>query len=506
MQDLATLLAGGYRAAGLTKLKLSEPLPDGVFPREILDLGATLELLDLSGTGLSALPDDFGTRLPHLRIAFFSGCRFARFPAAALAGCAQLEMVAFRSNGMETLGEPFVSSDGASTPLAGTLRWLILTDNRLAAVPASIGRCVRLEKCMLAGNRLAELPGAMAGCRSLTLLRLAANRLAALPPWLLTMPRLAFLSFAGNPCTEGPGLLAGSSTEASTGLPHIDWHQIEVHHVLGQGASGVISKGVVKGEGLSGESTPVSGTTTPGRAADAVAIKIFRGALTSDGTPYDEMAANIAAGHHVNLVRVHGQIRFAEEEDEKEEEDAEQDGEAAFQGGIVMELIPPHYRVLGQPPSFASCTRDCFAPEGQLTVAAALGVLQGVASAAAHLHARGIAHGDLYAHNILVGALENDTEDKTHALLSDFGASTLYGGGGDDDMALLEKIEVLAFAHLVEDVLGLLGRGGQADDQAETSEKAVHQLAELHGQCAVTSVAERPTFAAVVAALEDIRA
>ncbi|EFX03015.1 serine/threonine-protein kinase [Grosmannia clavigera kw1407] len=531
MQTLATLLAGGYRGAGLTKLKLGERLADGQLPQAILDdLGDTLEHLDLSGTGLASLPADFGARLPRLRIAFFSSCAFESFPAAALAGCGQLEMVAFRSNGMASLpAEAFEEEDGAGgsrpTPLAKRLRWLILTDNRLATLPASISRCGCLEKCMLSGNRLEALPDAMAACQSLTLLRLSANRMDRLPGWLLTaMPRLAFLSFAGNPCSSAApsATTTRPSTASASALPHIDWKQIEVHHVLGEGASGIISKGVVRSSsGLSGESTPVSGMSTPALqsattttvAEDAVAIKIFRGALTSDGTPFDEMAANIAAGHHVNLVRVHGQIRFAEEEEGGEEDEILEEAEKtkeeiqdAFKGGIVMELIPPHYRVLGQPPSFASCTRDRFDDRDDsspLSVDAALSILAGVASAAEHLHGRGIAHGDLYAHNILVTGHDKSSKDDkmdTHAILSDFGAATLYGTAGLLD-PLLEKIEVLAFAHLVADVLGLIG--DTATD--ETTTTVGSRLQDLHRQCEVAEVAARPTFATVVGRLTDIQ-
>ncbi len=101
----------------------------------------TLEQLDLSGTGLSSLPEDVGLRLPNLKIAFFSNCNFKVFPKQ-LAACPQLEMVAFRSNGMAEIPED------AFPP---RLRWLILTDNNVATLPASIGRCSRLQKCMLAG-------------------------------------------------------------------------------------------------------------------------------------------------------------------------------------------------------------------------------------------------------------------------------------------------------------------------------------------------------------------
>ncbi|CAK7265960.1 hypothetical protein SEPCBS57363_001854 [Sporothrix epigloea] len=544
MQDLATLRAGGYRGAGLTKLKLTEPLDE--FPSEIFDasIASTLEILDLSGTGLSALPADLGTRLPRLRIAFFSNCKFVTFPSVALAGCPRLEMVAFRKNGMQGFDE--ASADDVAFP--PQLRWLILTDNCLARIPASISRCHRLEKCMLAGNQLTGLPDAMANCQNLTLLRLAANKLETLPSWLLTMPKLAFLSFAGNPCSSTassnnasspitPPTLSSSSTPRSI-LPHVDWNEIEIHHVLGEGASGIISKGTIRSANTSASaSRGPSGTATPALSATdtsvlstgastaatstldspsssslalsvptPVAVKIFRGALTSDGTPYDEMAACLAAGQHVNLVQVHGQIRWGEDEDA--EEDTKEAFPPSFRGGLIMELIPPRYRVLGQPPSFDSCTRDCFdtsSSDGRLPVPAALSILSGVASAAAHLHERGIAHGDLYAHNILfahgrAGNSSTDdvdnTEDATHAILSDFGAATLYGpSSSSNDLNSLEKLEVLAFAHLIEDVLGLM-----------TEKPSVRQQLEaLHKMCIVPNVAERPNFSTLVNELAPLK-
>ncbi|CAK7200849.1 hypothetical protein SEUCBS139899_003548 [Sporothrix eucalyptigena] len=541
MQNLATLRAGGYRNAGLTKIKITEPLDE--FPTEILDtqIASILEILDLSGTGLSSLPADLGTRLPLLRIAFFSSCQFKKFPSA-LAGCPCLEMVAFRKNGME--GFEGDSLDDVAFP--PRLRWLILTDNLLSHIPTSIGRCARLEKCMLAGNQLASLPDTMADCKNLTLLRLAANKLESLPSWLLTMPKLAFLSFAGNPCSSSSSKSDSTSSDptSNSSLPQVDWNQIEIHHMLGEGASGIISKGTIRNgnssrgsnsalnsRGPSGFNTPsLSGTSTPAVSVSGasvfstatslstlsattsasarqstpslslspstpVAVKIFRGALTSDGTPYDEMAACLAAGQHVNLVQVHGQIRWGEDEDEAEEKKDVENKASPFRGGLIMELIPLQYRVLGNPPSFDSCTRDCFDNnDSRLPATAGLAILSGVASAAAHLHERGISHGDLYAHNILVApgaadASKASKDDSTHAILSDFGAATLYRSDDESNVLVgLEKLEVLAFAHLVEDVLGLMGE----------DPSVCPQLLQMHQRCVIPDVEKRPSFTTLV--------
>lgn len=445
MHDLKTLQSGVYKKEGLTKLKLTSPLDS--FPLEILQLGQTLEQLDLSGTALTCLPPSFGQSLPKLKIAFFSQCAFKTFPRE-LASCPELEMIAFRGNGMDSIPED---------ALPPRLRWLILTDNKLSFLPSSIGKCERLQKCMLAGNQLQFLPMDMRNCRKLGLLRLSSNRLQSLPDWLLDMPELAFLSFAGNPCSTP----SQQDEMANPKLAHVPWTSLEVQNTLGEGASGIISRGAWH----------VDSSTT-----QEVAIKVFKGALTSDGRPEDEMEACIAAGQQENIIDVLGRIHGHPEE-----------ASGIFKGGLIMELVPPHYRTLGQPPSLQSCTRDTYPADTILPLASGLNILAGIAAAASHLHSNGISHGDLYAHNILA-------TEEGHALLGDFGAATLHGCSSSP---MLEQLEVLAFAHLIEDVLGLLP--SSADDQI------VHRLKSLHQQCAVASVATRPSFDEVVEELQKLQ-
>lgn len=452
MHELEALQSGRYKDEGMTRLKLTSPLDS--FPLDILDLGETLEQLDLSGTGLASLPPSFGQRLPNLKIAFFSQCAFTAFPEQ-LASCPQLEMVAFRGNGITSLPED---------ALPPRLRWLILTDNNLTTLPKSIGKCERLQKCMLAGNQLQSLPEEMQQCKKLGLLRLSSNQLESLPDWLFQLPELAFLSFAGNPCSppeeETSEVANGTTTTNGDGpsqLAQVSWSDLEVQHTLGEGASGIISQGMWR--------------TGPGTQQE-VAIKLFRGDLTSDGTPLDEMAACIAAGQHENIIDVLGRIHGHPHE-----------ANGAFKGGLVMQLIPPHYGTLGQPPSFETCTRDNYPAGSKLPLSNALEILRGIAAAAAHLHSRGISHGDLYAHNILRNAAG-------HALLGDFGAATVHGGKVSP---LLEKLEALAFAHLIEDMMGLV--------PGEEKKVVTGHLRELHRRCSAADVAARPAFTQIVAEL-----
>ena len=132
---------------------------------------------------------------------------------------------------------------------------------------------------MLAGNRLRALPDEMAACRALELLRISANALDRLPDWLLSMPRLAWLAFAGNPFDDR----AEAAALSRAAIPAIDWTALSLQHKLGEGASGVIHQA---------DWARADGSIQP------VAVKLFKGAVTSDGWPHSEMAACIAAGAH----------------------------------------------------------------------------------------------------------------------------------------------------------------------------------------------------------------
>lgn len=436
MQSLEALQSGAYK--GEKRLKLCCDLSE--VPKEVFELADTLEILDLSGNPISQLPDNFGA-LQRLKIAFFSDCDFSEFPAQ-LAQCRSLEMVAFKGNGMVRIPE------GALPP---SLRWLILTNNRIESLPRDIGKCHGLQKCMLAGNQLRSLPAEMADCRKLGLLRLSANALESLPAWLLQMPELAFLAFAGNPCAPA---LADNPV-----LDSIAWSELHVGALLGEGASGVISKAVWKGA----------------HAGDReVAVKLFKGAVTSDGSPADEMMACMAAGSHPGLIDPLGRIRGHPDKH-----------------GLVLQLIPPAFTNLGLPPTLLTCTRDTYLPGTSLSLRKCRAILGAVGGAAMHLHARGIAHGDLYAHNILV-------DGEGNALLGDFGAATIYRGSRSDG-ASIERLEVLAFGHLVEDMLSLLDPASLSQDKA-----FVDSLRGLHARCTTAVVASRPSFAEVCGVLGSL--
>ncbi|MBD8097202.1 protein kinase [Pseudomonas fluorescens] len=419
MNTLAQLKAG--QLAGATRLDLACGLTE--FPREIFELADSLEILNLTGNALSSLPDDLH-RLRHLRVLFCSDNAFTELPEC-LGRCAQLSMIGFKANRIDTV---------PAAALPPQLRWLILTDNCISRLPDELGQRPLLQKLMLAGNQLTQLPPSLAQCENLELIRIASNRLTHLPQWLLSMPSLTWLAYAGNPVEMAVTVTADAT-------PDIPWTDLQLSEVLGEGASGIIRKALWKPRAL------------------PVAVKLYKGTITSDGSPLHEMQACIAAGLHPNLIKVQGRVS----------------GHPDHQAALVMDLIDPSYRNLAALPSLASCTRDVYAPGTRFSLDVALRMARGIASVAAHLHRHGITHGDLYGHNILWHAAGD-------CLLGDFGAASFHATADTLETKALQRIEVRAFGVLLGELLARV-EGAVADE-----------LVELQLGCCQPQVLARPSF------------
>lgn len=452
MHTLEQLRAG--ELCGARHLKLSENL--AVFPHEILSLKETLEVLDLTGNQLSALPDELAG-FGKLRIIFCSENRFTELPEV-LGRCPALTMVGFKANRIATV---------SARALPAGLRWLILTDNAIERLPDELGQCDALQKLMLAGNRLRELPASLANCRNLELLRIAANRIERFPEWLLSLPRLSWLAYSGNPFSEGAEARAIDDAHVA-----LAWETLALGELLGQGASGVIHRATLVGN-------PADAVTQASDRGDdsQVAVKLFKGAVTSDGLPRCEMAVSLAAGTHPNLIKVIGKV-------------------ADHPSGIpalVMELIDPAFANLAGPPSLDSCTRDVY-PEGlHLSVPDALAMAHGIASVTGHLHRAGIMHGDLYGHNILFA---RGPDAPARALLGDFGAASLYDRCDRERAVGLERLEVRAFGCLLEELLA----------HCDTQDSPLDGLHQLKAACLSELPADRPDFAYIERQLAAARA
>jgi hypothetical protein len=434
---LAALRSGQLKE--ITRLDLRCDLQE--FPREIFELADTLEVLDLSGNSLSELPDDL-SRLSKLRVLFCSKNRFTQLPEV-LSSCVHLEMVGFKANEIREV---------APTAISPGLRWLILTDNQVSELPDSIGNCARLLKLMLAGNQLEVLPEAMRGCVGLELLRISANRFKALPEWLLQLPRLTWLAFGGNPLSMVPHA-------PSPPVARLKWGDLVLGEKLGEGASGVIHK--------------AHWQPSPQEAGHPVAVKLFKGAVTSDGFPAEEMSACLAAGNHSNLIGVIGELT----------------GHPAGTSGLVMPWIDPGFRNLAGPPNLATCTRDIYGDGQRFSLPLVLALAKGLASVGEHLHARGISHGDFYAHNVLY-------RPEGGCFLGDFGAASFYPPQASGATNPFEALEVRAFGCLLGELLERI----EPEDHV-----LIPSLKALQLRCVAPDAASRPRFAELVATLESLR-
>ena len=184
--------------------------------------------------------------------------------------------------------------------------------------------------------------------------------------------------------------------------------------MLGSGASGKVYKGSYRGED--------------------VAVKIFKAmSKGSDGNSEDEASIN-------NLIDTPFAISALGVIP------AQQAEEGGKYKGMVMKLLDGTYP-MGKVPSFQTVTRDeGAAPHAtNLSTSQVMGTIWNVANALEYIHSRGVCHGDVYLHNIL-------RDGEGTARLSDWGASFVYDTSAEV-ASKIEKIEVLAFGRLVQDLL-----------------------------------------------------
>lgn len=343
---------------------------------------ANLTLLNLAHNSLCHLPN-FLARLPNLRILFLLGNQFTAIPEV-VRELPSVTMLSFKNNRLSGV------LNGSSLPV--NISWLILTSNEITSLADDFpSHCRGVRKLMLSNNKLSALPASFCSeMQTLELLRLANNSFEQFPKELYALPHLAWLSLAGNPCTGGavqspmqlPSALAIENLEAAY---DVDWE-----HPFGDGTSGTAFPGVCRGTG------------------DLVAVKRFRALAGSDGRALDEVAVSLAASGVPGVVQAVG---YCAETDEK--------GEVTTVT-LVMERVPGGAKCIAGPPSFDSCTRSVYDPEMTLDREDADRIVSVVEKAVEGLLERGVSHGDVYGHNVLVGEKEEDGERPV--VLGDLGA------------------------------------------------------------------------------------
>lgn len=172
---------------------------------------------------------------------------------------------------------------------------------------------------------------------------------------------------------------------------------------------------------------------------DQIAVKVFKGEITSDGYPQDELQACLKVGNHPNLVRFLAQV------------------EAPDTLSLIMDLIPAHYKNLGFPPCLQSCTRDTFPVGFSLSITQINHIVQQMQAVFEHLHAHKVCHGDLYAHNTLVDAQAN-------IIFGDFGAATMYHMLTMAQQDKVKQIEYRALLHFIDDLLSVCDSQGKESE------------------------------------------
>jgi hypothetical protein len=278
---------------------------------------------------------------------------------------------------------------------------------------------------MLAGNQLRDLPESLMQLQRLELLRLSANELTRVPSWLTGLPRLSWLALAGNPL--------GWTRPEPAPFDMVPWAQLQLQGLLGEGASGHIYQ------------------VNDLQSAQSMALKVFKGAMTSDGLPEHELAACLAAGQHAALCTPSAAVLDHPQ------------GAAA----LLLPRIPPSYTNLAGPPSLESCTRDVYPHHLCLSLDAAMRIALTIATALAHLHQRGVMHGDVYAHNILWDPASGA------AMLTDFGAATLLPLAQPEVCKVLLALEVRAFGCLLEELAALTGK---SEKLLEVAQACMHEV------------------------------
>lgn len=365
-----------------------------------------LEFLNAGGNALRTLPESI-ENCRKLKRAFFLGNAFERVPEV-LGRLPELFMVSFKACAVREVSED---------ALAPSLGWLILSDNQIERLPASLGRCAPMRKLMLAGNKLRALPESMRELKNLELLRLADNRFETFPSWILESPRLSWFAAAANPATDTIGDKAKTRAN-SADVVTVDWSELGVAEdaePLGKGASGAVYAGRWNGE--------------------TVAVKVYNNAAkTSDGRPEDEMTASVLAA----TIKSEGTIKTI----------------ARFQRGdsrgLVMQYLDhASWKDLGKPPSFDTVARDTYDDDVRFTAKEIMAVARDVGSALRELHALGVVHGDVYAHNIL--HVKESPGIEPRAKLGDFGAAWFYERDSSNARTI-ELNEARAFGAVLEEV------------------------------------------------------
>jgi hypothetical protein len=208
MHSLEDLRAG--RLNGARQLRLCAGL--GEFPREIFDLADTLEMLDLSGNQLARC------RTICRVCTGCASCSARGIPS----GCCPRCWGAARN--WRWWASSRARLNGCRPRLAATPSALADPHRQPGRGAAGLHRALHPAAETDAGRQPPAQPAAGAGrVHRLELLRIAANQLTGLPGWLLRLPRLAWLAYAGNPFCAAVEQAAQGADRVPIRCPGMPW-------------------------------------------------------------------------------------------------------------------------------------------------------------------------------------------------------------------------------------------------------------------------------------------
>ena len=388
-------------------------------PEAVWEIAEKVKILDLQDGKRNTLPED----LPRFSNLVAINCSKNAFSeiSTILRDCSSLEIAIFNACHIQRVEE---------NAFPEKIRAISLTNNRLNAIPSSIGQYQKLEKITLAGNQLEDLPLELLDCGSLSMVRVAVNQLKSSPNWLFQHPKLAWFTDSANQYSH-------SAESLLLDMPTVQWDSIELGELIGE----------------SRKSKVYSAKMADGKK---IALKFFDSYLSTDGVIEDDIASSLLAGQHESVVGGIARVVGAP------------DGKT----GLVMPLVSSEYSSLGNLPTYTSLTRDVFDMKFSANVIDQ--VIEDIANAMFHLSKLGIMHGDIYAHNIL-------SNPQGKSMLGDFGCASLYTPKSHEG-ELRERIDVLGFGYLIEDLI------------QHASEQVSTDLVQLKERCLDSQVEGRPSF------------
>lgn len=253
------------------------------------------------------------------------------------------------------------------------------------------------------------------------------------PMELLRLPNLSWVALSDNPFLRQHGHSIYDGLSKLMVLDDESLDDSNVGEVLGTGASGI--------------------THMKYHSGVQVAVKKYYGTMTSDGNPEEERRISLLASTLgcECLIKVFGET---------------------VKGSLVMELLT-NVVAFADPPSLDSCSRDVYKPEASMKPKEAVYMVSKLLDALAKLHSNGVCHGDFYGHNILV-----KSEGSFSVKLTDFGAAFLYDKSSQYGR-LIERIEMRAFGHLVDEVNVLAQRSGLDDTESISAHQLFSEIVEI---------------------------